>query len=738
MSSRSWCIRDENGVTARVQAACVGMSERAISAADQEIEVSAETQRETDRSSDGVARLAADVAQGPAGSAAVDPLARAAALIESAPVAIYHADDAGNLTYANPEYRRLFGLKPHQSTNDWAQGVHPDDRARMEAEWADFCANPRPMQFDYRTTPRAGTVRHLAERIVRMDRAPGFIGTISDFTELMQARGNLQRIETLFRNTFEAAPIGVAFVDRQNNVSHCNKAFAKLLSYRQADLIGRSVVDLTSSEDVARATTELKRLWSGEVAFADFEKRYRRKDGSVLWVQTTKALVPEAERAPGRLVEFIRDISARKAMSVQLEEHKTLLETVLANLPLALIACDADGRVTHYNREAAEMCTMPRPESVPGTSAGYPVAAGIYLADGVTPVDRADRPLARTLRGETVQNLELVIVAQGGPARVTLSNGRRLVGPNGRTMGAVVVTQDITQRRRAELELERVQEQLRSAARQAGMAEVATNVLHNVGNILTSINVSATLLADLLRRSKASDLCQLAALLQTQGAQLAQFVTDDERGRLIPEYLEALGEQLVKDTNSALEHVTSLRENLEHIKRTVAMQQNYAKLTCINESVNVIDLIEDSLRLNASAFTRDGIELRREFNPVPPITVDKHKVLQILVNLVRNAKWACDESGRKDKVLTLRVENHGNAVRISVIDNGVGIASENMGRLFTHGFTTRRSGHGFGLHSGAIAAQELGGSLGAESEGPGRGATFILELPQAPAEASNA
>jgi C4-dicarboxylate-specific signal transduction histidine kinase len=118
--------------------------------------------------------------------------------------------------------------------------------------------------------------------------------------------------------------------------------------------------------------------------------------------------------------------------------------------------------------------------------------------------------------------------------------------------------------------------------------------------------------------------------------------------------------------------------------------------------------------------------------------VDKHKVLQILVNLVRNAKYACDESGKTDKQITLRVDVAEGGVRISVIDNGVGIPAENMGRLFTHGFTTRQSGHGFGLHSGALAAQELGGSLHAVSDGPGRGAAFILELPCVPREAARA
>jgi signal transduction histidine kinase len=366
------------------------------------------------------------------------------------------------------------------------------------------------------------------------------------------------------------------------------------------------------------------------------------------------------------------------------------------------------------------------------------LAAEVYLADGITPVSVSDHPLARALRGEIISNLELVIVPRNSSPRTTLSSARRLVGPDGQTRGAVAVIQDTTERKRSDLELERVHKELMAASRQAGMAEVATNVLHNVGNILNSINISASLVAERIKQSKAPDLCRVATLLQEKGQQVGEFLTTDKGGKRIPEYLATLGDQLVANQKVALEELASLRENLEHIKDTVAMQQTYAKLCGVTETVEVVDLVEDSLRLNAGAFARHGVTLQREFKNVPAIAVDKHKVLQILVNLVRNAKYACDESGRTDKLITLRVETAENGVRISVVDNGVGIRPENMGRIFNHGFTTRKSGHGFGLHSGALAAQELGGSLRAESEGPGRGAAFILELPFVPRDAAGA
>ncbi len=153
------------------------------------------------------------------------------------------------------------------------------------------------------------------------------------------------------------------------------------------------------------------------------------------------------------------------------------------------------------------------------------------------------------------------------------------------------------------------------------------------------------------------------------------------------------------------------------------------------ESLPVVDLVEDALRLNAGAMERHHVQVIREYFEVPLILVDKHKVLQVLVNLIRNAKYALDDRGHTDKRLVLQVGLNGNdMVKISVIDNGIGMPPEHLTRIFEHGFTTRMEGHGFGLHNGALAAKELGGSLKAHSDGPGKGATFTLELPRHPRE----
>ncbi len=653
------------------------------------------------------------------------------ALADSSPVALYRTDTNGLITYFNSAYRKIFGLAPGQSIDDWPLAVHPNDRAQLQSDWDDFCRHPRPVRFEYSTEPVGGELRSYSEQLVAAEGVPGFVGAITDLTDLVAARNELRRSENLFQNTCEQAPIGIAYTDRHGRFLRCNQAFSDLLGFRGDELERWSVADLTHGEDRAHVAGELERLWRGDARFVDLEKRYRRKDGTILWVRTTTALVREGDADPECSVEFVRDISVRKAMADALLQNQTLLEAVITNLPVALLACDATGKITRYNRAAEDMFSITAmARSLRGPERYYPLTAEVYLSDGVSPVHPSERPLARALRGEIISDLELVVVPSGSAPRTTLTNARRLVDPQGQTLGAVSVIQDVTERKLAELELERVHKELISASREAGMAEIATNVLHNVGNVLNSVNVSASLLADRIRQSKPSGLGKVAALLKERSADLAAFISADERGRQLPAYLAQLAEQLQADQRIALEEITSLRGNIEHIKDTVTMQQSYAKRCGVIESVAVSAIIEDCKRINAGSLVRHGITVACDIDEVPPISVDRHKVLQILVNLVHNATHACDDTGRTDKLVSIKVTGGEEQVRICVTDNGIGIPAENMPRLFTHGFTTRKTGHGFGLHSAALTARELGGSLRALSDGHGCGATFELVLPR--------
>lgn len=289
---------------------------------------------------------------------------------------------------------------------------------------------------------------------------------------------------------------------------------------------------------------------------------------------------------------------------------------------------------------------------------------------------------------------------------------------------------EIEERTRLELEKERINKELLETSRRAGMAEVASGVLHNVGNVLNSVNVSASLIADKLQRSKAVNVGKVAALLSEHANNLEAFLIHDERGKKLPGYLAALSDNINRNQKELESEMDSLRTHVDHIKQIVSMQQNYARVAGVMESVSLEELVEDALKLASDGGSRHAVQLKREYGETPRVATDKHKVLQILVNLVKNAKHACEEMQSDDKRVIVRTwTTEAGRIMLQVADNGVGISPENLTRIFNYGFTTRKSGHGFGLHSGALAAKELGGSLTVQSEGPGKGATFTLELP---------
>jgi len=217
--------------------------------------------------------------------------------------------------------------------------------------------------------------------------------------------------------------------------------------------------------------------------------------------------------------------------------------------------------------------------------------------------------------------------------------------------------------------------------------------------------------------------------MQEHEHDLGTFITSDSKGKQLPSFLAHLSTNLVTEQTTNLKELDSLTKNIQHIKEVVAMQQNYAKVSGVTEIINPQELVEDALRMNEGSLEHHQVKLVREFEAVPLVNIDKHQVLQVLVNLIRNGKRACQDSERIDKQVTVRVAHRDGQIKISVSDNGIGIPPENLTRIFNHGFTTRADGHGFGLHSGALAAKQMGGALIAHSDGPGKGATFTLELP---------
>jgi PAS domain S-box len=410
----------------------------------------------------------------------------------------------------------------------------------------------------------------------------------------------------------------------------------------------------------------------------------------------------------------------------ELSEQRNLLRTLIDHLPDDIFVKDRFGRVLINNIAHARTMGFEDPEQAAGRS-----DFDCYTAADAERFRATEENLLRT--GEGYEEEEHVTF-KNGQVRWQRTTKVPLRDHNGDVIGVAGIHRDVTERKKAEAELEDLHKRLLQSSRQAGMAEVATSVLHNVGNVLNSVNISASIIEEQVRSSSVERLEKVLELLKENSSSLTGFFAANGKGDKLIHFLETLYRTLLKERTRMQEEIQSLNSNIDHIKKIVAMQQTYARVSGVVERIPPSELAEDALRIQSAGLSRNSIRLVRDFHPdVPMLTIDRHKTLQILVNLLENAKNACEANDPTNRIVRFTVRPASpDRVRFEVRDNGVGILPENLTKIFAFGFTTRKNGHGFGLHSGALAAHEMGGALTAHSDGHGKGAHFILELPTEP------
>jgi len=695
-------------------------------------------------------------------------------LVDQMPAGIFRKDKAGRYVFANSWFCRLKNMKLGQILGQspaelaeyelalrGAQALTESQEIRLAAQGTDhhdlimrtgqtveieeeyFDQNGRPQYLRVIKSPVYGPDQTIV----------GTQGMLFDITPRKLAEAGLAYEQGLLRALLDNAPDHIYFKDAQSRFIKSSNSQARQFGVPSADdLVGKSDFDFFQDEHARLAyEDEQKIIRTGQPMIGKTEKEMWKDGRGESWVLTTK--MPFRNAAGDIIGTFgiSKDITAFKQTEAELTYERDLLETLLNNFPDSIYFKDLESRFMRVSRSKVERTFESCRVQHLATAGAGAFPAHLENFDqfskyilGKTDFDflpgsfardkfNDEQEIIRTgipLIGQVDQFLRL----DGTPAW-TISTKMLWKDRDGKILGTFGTTKDITAIKEAEAKVEEAHKRLLETSRQAGMAEVATNVLHNVGNVLNSINVSAALVTDNAKKSKVSYLAKVVSLFNEHAADLGTFIVADSKGRQLPAYLGQLSDQLIREQQGVITELDLLRQNIEHIKDIVAMQQNYAKISGVTETVKISELVEDALRMNAGALVRHEVTLVREFSDTPLVTIEKHKVLQILVNLVRNAKYACDDSGRRDKRLTIQIFPVDQGVQITVQDNGIGIPSENLTRIFNHGFTTRKGGHGFGLHSGALAARELGGALTVQSDGHGRGAAFILKLPLQPPKA---
>jgi PAS domain S-box-containing protein len=410
--------------------------------------------------------------------------------------------------------------------------------------------------------------------------------------------------------------------------------------------------------------------------------------------------------------------SAREEATAALEESQGRLVSLIESTDDLVCSFNAEGRILTANQAVRRLLRQ--------DTGGEPTTTA-SLFELLQPEVWKEQ-LAQAFAGRH-QRFELSASPEGKPRVLDISLSPIFRG-EGKPVGVTLFGRDITARKEAEARLEEMHRSLVEVSRQAGKAEVAVGVLHNVGNTLNSVTVSTNLVAERARTLRVAGVAKVAALLRENAGDLGTFFTADPRGKTLSTFVQALSENLSEEKAALVEEVQVLGQGVEHLRAVVSIQQEHARAAGIVEEVAVAQLINDALRLQGRSFEELGIQVQTEYATVPMVLVDRHKLLQVLINLLSNARHALVESNRPDKQILIRVgPTPEGRVRVEVTDNGVGIPPENLRRVFSQGFTTKKRGHGFGLHISALVAMELGGSLTGASAGTDQGATFTLELP---------
>jgi PAS domain S-box-containing protein len=279
-----------------------------------------------------------------------------------------------------------------------------------------------------------------------------------------------------------------------------------------------------------------------------------------------------------------------------------------------------------------------------------------------------------------------------------------------------------TQKRELEL-----QKQLVTVARQAGMMQVATSILHNIGNVLTTLNISVTLLQEIISFSELNHFPKIAHLIEEHKENLVGYLFQDPKGKFLPEFIVVLAQLWEKENLHMRNELDLIEKNVQHIKNIIKLQQSMSGTLGIKEKVEINHLLDELVAMEAKEFEKYDIEIFKEYSDIPEISLDRGRLMQILVNIIRNALDALKEQKESKKII-YRTVLVNQKIRIEISDTGCGIDKKNLINIFSYGFTTKKEGHGFGLHTSAILAREMGGQLIANSEGVGKGATFTLIL----------
>ncbi len=393
-----------------------------------------------------------------------------------------------------------------------------------------------------------------------------------------------------------------------------------------------------------------------------------------------------------------------------------LLETIIGTSPDLMYIKDVNSNFLLANSAVAEVMGVGTPDHLIGKNDtdfyGEHVAEK-YLKD--------ERHVIKT--GKSLLNIEEECYLPNQSVKWLSTSKFPYLNKEGEIVGIIGLGRDITDSKNYRDE---IHNQAIQIAHESGKAELATNVLHNVGNVLNSINVSVSEQVRHLGDSKLSNLSKAVDLLLANKQDLNHFIATNNKGKVLLEYLSKLAHQLEDEQENLRTETKAITEKLEVIKNILEIQQSYAQSLDLLDTVNFYKVVESAYAIQRKNLESQFIKFNNKIPNNLEIRANKSKVIHVFINLIKNAAEAMELTPVERRAINIEAKNNGNEIIIAVSDKGVGLSAQQMKEIFNHGYTTKEKGNGFGLHSCAITMMESNGKISVASEGAGKGSTFEL------------
>ena len=581
--------------------------------------------------------------------------------------AIFGMGSDARLIYANEAACRMLGYSQEELLS---MAVHDIDPGFPVEAWPEhwrevkrrgsFTVESRHLTRDGRAFPVEITANYLEFNGVEYHWA-----FVRDITERRKAEGSLRESEERFRSTFERAAVGIAHTTQDGGFLLVNQRFCDILGYTQDELRALNVREITYPDDLDMDLENARKLLAGEVSTFSMEKRYLRKDGSVVWVNLTVSLVREPSGDPKYFIGVVEDIAERK----QTEERIRFLADIVETSPVSVIATDENTKIIYANLFT---------EKLFGYEKGELLGIDPAILNADPNADKIQEEMVDTVRQKSVWKGEILNRKKNGDLFYIHASIYQLLDEKGNPTAVVGFQEDITEHKRMDQELIRL-ERLRA------LGEMSAGVSHNLNNILTSV---------------------------LGPAQLLERITDD------PQVLRE-ARDIVASTRRARDLVHRLHLATRGVEEDAL------------QSVEVNEVVREAVEVSRPRWKDEPegkgmrIEVATEFEDIPPVRGTGTRMHDIFVNLLLNAVDAMPEGGR----ISIRTRSVGEGVEIAVRDTGIGMDEETRRRVFEPFFTTKVDiGTGLGLSTVYNTVVQWGGDIEVEST-PGEGTVFTIRLP---------